>query len=103
MSSLGTPIVKRRHINVNGISPPLKRFNNGIHKTRSSITVRAKRHSTDQGGPVFAQKVLNQLEKLSTLEQKALILDNATVGDFMVFKPFLKAIKNNMVPRTLPS
>jgi hypothetical protein len=41
------------------------------------------------------------MEKMSTLEQKAPILENATVGDFIIFKPLFEAYKAQNGSRTL--
>jgi len=60
---------------------------------RSNVTVRTKQQAVLKGDSSFAQSVLNQMEKMSTLEQKAPILDNATVGDFLHFKPLFEAYK----------
>ena len=46
-----------------------------------------------QGKTHFGQSVLNWLEKLSTLEQKTQILENATVGEFIIFKPAFENYK----------
>ena len=93
MSSFGTPAVKRHHINVKGISPPSKRSSIGTNKGRSNDTVRMRRASTDQGGSQFAQTVLIQLERLSTLKQTPPLLENATVGEFIIIKPLFKNYK----------
>jgi hypothetical protein len=87
---LGTPAPKR-YANVSGISPPMKRSSLGALKMRSNVTVRTKQQAGLKGDSSFAQSVLNQMEKMSSLEQKTPILDNATVGDFLHFKPLFEA------------
>ena len=89
---LRTPAPKR-YSSISGISPPLKRSSLGAQKMRSNVTVRPHQQAALQGESSFAQTVLNQMEKLSTLEQKAPILENATVGDFIIFKPLFEAYK----------
>jgi hypothetical protein len=59
----------------------------------SNVTLRTKQNAVLQGESNFAQSVLNQMEKMSTLDQKAPILENATVGDFIISKPLFEAYK----------
>ena len=98
---LHTPASKR-YANLAGLSPPLKmkRSSLGANK-RSNVTLRTKPTAVLQGESNFAQTVLNQMEKMSTLEQKAPILENATVGDFMIFKPLFEAYKAQNGSRNL--
>ena len=78
----------------------MKRSSLGANK-RSNVTLRTKPTAVLQGESNFAQTVLNQMEKMSTLEQKAPILENATVGDFMIFKPLFEAYKAQNGSRNL--
>jgi len=89
---LRTPAPKR-YSNISGLSPPLKMKRVSLGAKHSNVTFRTKQNAVLQGESNFAQSVLNQMEKLSTLEQKAPILENATVGDFMIFKPLFEAYK----------
>ena len=69
----GTPAPKRHHINIQGISPPSKRSNIGTKK--ANVTIRARRKSTHTGGQQIAQSIMNQLVKLTLLEQKPSMLE----------------------------
>jgi len=98
---LNTPASKR-YANLAGLSPPLKMKRSSLGATkRSNVTLRTKPPAVLQGESNFAQTVLNQMEKMSTLEQKAPILENATVGDFMIFKPLFEAYKAQNGSRNL--
>ena len=91
MSVYGTPAPKRHHINIQGISPPSKRSSIG-HK-KANVTIRARRTSTDTGGQQIAQSIMNQIVNLTPLEQKHPMLENATVGAFIKFKPAFENYK----------
>ena len=92
MSFNSTPASKRRYnFTVQSISPPTKRSSIGTNK--ANVTIRARRSSTAQGGQDFPQSIITQLANLSQLEQKPPMLDNATIGEFIIFKPLFENYK----------
>jgi len=92
MSFNSTPAPKRRYnFTVQSISPPIKRSSIGTNK--ANVTIRARRSSTAQGGQQFPQSIITQLANLSQLEQKPPMLDNATIGEFIIFKPLFENYK----------
>ena len=91
MSFNSTPAPKRRYNFLQSLSPPNKR--SSIGTKGAHVTVRARRSSTAPSGQQFSQSIITQLKDLSPLEQKPPMLVNATVDDFLTFKPLFENYK----------